>query len=137
MDGDLDCAAAGDSVTLTINADIDISRGDMLAADKARPVVAEQFAAHIIWMGNQPLLPGRSYFFLMGTFLHAQVTELKHKVNVTTREHIAAKHLDLNEIGFCNVALDRPVPFDPYTENRETGSFILIDRLNTPPLPAE
>jgi bifunctional enzyme CysN/CysC len=131
MDGDLDCAAAGDSVTLTISDNIDVCRGDVLAADSARPVVAEQFAAHIIWMSNQPLLPGRSYFLLIGTcLLHAQVTELKYKINVNTREHVAAKHLDLNEIGFCNLALDRPIPFDPYVENRETGSFILVDRLS-------
>jgi bifunctional enzyme CysN/CysC len=131
MDGDLDRAAAGDAVTLTVSDNIDIGRGDVLAANQVRPPVAEQFAAHIIWMSDHPLLPGRSYFLLMGTcLLHAQVTELKYKVNVRTREHVAAKHLDLNEIGYCNVALDRPVPFDPYIENRETGSFILIDRLS-------
>ena len=131
MDGDLDCAAAGDAVTLTVDADIDISRGDLIAADTARPVLAEQFAAHIIWMGNQPLLPGRSYLLFAGaSFVSAQVTELKYRINVSTREHLAAKHLDLNEIGFCNIALDRPISFDTYEENRETGSFILIDRFN-------
>ena len=129
MDGDLDCAAAGDAVTLTVDADIDISRGDLFASDTARPVLAEQFAAHLIWMGNQPLLPGRSYLLFAGaSFISAQITELKYKINVTTREHLAAKHLDLNEIGFCNIALDRPISFDTYEENRETGSFILIDR---------
>ena len=131
MDGDLDCAAAGDAVTLTVDADIDISRGDLIAADTARPVLAEQFAAHLIWMGNQPLLPGRSYLLFAGaSFVSAQVTELKYRINVSTREHLAAKHLDLNEIGFCNIALDRPISFDTYEENRETGSFILIDRFN-------
>jgi bifunctional enzyme CysN/CysC len=129
MDGDLGCAAAGDAVTLTVDADIDISRGDLLAADTARPVLAEQFAAHLIWLGNQPLLPGRSYLLFAGAnFISAQITELKYRINVSTREHLAAKHLDLNEIGFCNIALDRPFSFDTYEENRETGSFILIDR---------
>jgi bifunctional enzyme CysN/CysC len=131
MDGDLDCAAAGDAVTLTVDADIDISRSDVISADTPRPVLAEQFAAHLIWMGNQPLLPGRSYLLFAGaSFVSAQVTELKYRINVSTREHLAATHLDLNEIGFCNIALDRAMPFDPYAENRETGSFILIDRFN-------
>ena len=84
MDGDLDCAAAGDAVTLTVDADIDISRGDLFAADTARPVLAEQFAAHLIWMGNQPLLPGRSYLLFAGaSFISAQITELKYKINVS------------------------------------------------------
>lgn len=131
MDGELDCAEAGGSVTLTVSDDLDICRGDVLATEAARPQVADQFAAHMIWMSDQPLLPGRPYLLLICTSLvHAQVTELKYKVHVNTREHLAAKHLDLNEIGFCNVALERPVPFDPYRENRETGSFILIDRLS-------
>ena len=129
MDGDLDCAAAGDAVTLTIDADVDISRGDLFASDMAPALLADQFAAHIIWMGKEPLLPGRSYLLLAGAnFINAQITELKYSINVSTREHVAAKHLDLNEIGFCNVALDRPLSFDRYEENRETGSFILIDR---------
>ena len=130
MDGDIHCAAAGDAVTLTVDAEIDISRGDLIAADAARPVLADQFAAHIIWMSDQPLLPGRSYVLFSGTsFVSAQVTELKYRINVSSREHLAAPHLDLNEIGFCNVALDRAIPFDTYEENRETGNFILIDRL--------
>jgi bifunctional enzyme CysN/CysC len=129
MDGDLDFAAAGEAVTLTLDAEIDVSRGDLFAADTAYPVVAEQFAVHLIWMDDQPLLPGRSYLlFASGNFVNAQVTELKYKINVGTRQHIAAKHLDLNEIGLCNIALDRPLPLDAYEENRETGSFILIDR---------
>jgi bifunctional enzyme CysN/CysC len=129
MDGDLDFAAAGAAVTLTLDADIDVSRGDLFAADTARPAVAEQFAVHLIWMDDQPLLPGRSYlFFAGGGFIRAQITELKYKINVGTRERLAAKHLDLNEIGFCNIALDRPLPLEAYEGNRETGSFILIDR---------
>jgi len=131
MDKDLDSAAAGQAVTLTVRDELDIGRGDVLAADSARPLVAEQFAARLIWMSDQPMLPGRSYFLALGASLvRAQVTELKYKVNVSTLEHVAAKHLDLNEIGFCNIALDRPIPFDPYADNREMGGFVLIDRIN-------
>ena len=128
MEGDIDHAAAGDAVTITTRDELDIGRGDVLAADDARPAVAEQFVAHIIWMSEQAMLPGRSYLVAAGTGLaRGQITELKFKVNVNTFEHLAAKHLDLNDIGLCNVALDRPIAFDPYRENREMGGFILID----------
>ncbi len=131
MGKDLECAGAGDAVTLTVRSDLDIARGDVIAAENSRPVVAEQFAAHVIWMGDEPMLPGRSYLIACGTALvRGQVTELKYQINVNTLEHLAAKHLDLNEIGFCNIALDRPIPFDPYSENRDTGGFILIDRVS-------
>ena len=131
MGKDLERASAGDAVTLTIHSDLDIARGDVIAAENARPVVAEQFAAHVIWMSGEPMLPGRSYLIACGTALvHGQITELKYRINVNTLEHLAAKHLDLNEIGFCNIALDRPIPFDPYSENCDMGSFILIDRVS-------
>jgi bifunctional enzyme CysN/CysC len=130
FDGDRDKAVAGQAVTLTLTEEIDVSRGDVIVAHDARPAVAEQFSAHVIWMSEQPMLPGRSYLLQAGTVLvPAQVTELKHKVNVNTFEHVAAKHLDLNEIAFCNLALDRAIAFDPYAENRDMGSFILIDRM--------
>jgi bifunctional enzyme CysN/CysC len=129
--GDLGEATAGQAVTLTLTEEVDVSRGDVFAAHDARPAVAEQFSAHVIWMSEQPMLPGRSYLFQIGTALApAQITELKHKVNVNTFEHVAAKHLDLNEIAVCNLALDRPIAFDPYAENRDMGAFILIDRLS-------
>ena len=131
MDGDLESATAGEAVTLTVHDDVDIARGDVIAAETARPQVAEQFAAHLIWMSDQAMLPGRTYLVAIGTSLVCgQVTELKYKINVNTLEHVAAKHLDLNEIGFCNIALDRAVPFDRYAENRDMGGFILIDRVN-------
>jgi bifunctional enzyme CysN/CysC len=131
MGDDLDCAAAGQAVTLTMGDEIDIARGDVIAAETARPLRAEQFAAHLIWMSDQSMLPGRSYLIAIGTaVVPGQVTELKHKISVNTLEHVAAKHLELNEIGFCNIALDRPIPFDPYAENRTTGGFILIDRVD-------
>jgi bifunctional enzyme CysN/CysC len=128
---DLDEAIAGRAVTVTLTEEVDISRGDVLVAQDARPVVGQQFSAHIIWMNEQSMLPGRSYLLQTGTALvPAQVTELKHKINVNTFEHVAAKHLDLNEIAVCNVALDRAIAFDPYAENRDMGGFILIDRIS-------
>jgi bifunctional enzyme CysN/CysC len=130
FDGDLQKATAGQAVTLTFTQEGDISRGDVIAAADARCTVADQFSAHLVWMSEQPMLPERSYLLQVGTALvPAQVTELKYKVNVNTLEHLAARHLDLNEIAFCNLALDRPIAFDPYAENRDLGGFILIDRM--------
>ena len=129
-DGDLAEAAAGRAVTLTLADEVDASRGDIIASDTDRPALAEQFAAHVVWMNEAQMLPGRPYFLAMGgNLVGAQINELKHKINVNTLEHVAAKHLDLNEVGFCNIGLDRPIAFDPYTDNREMGGFILIDRL--------
>jgi bifunctional enzyme CysN/CysC len=130
MDGDLPEAPAGRAVTLTLADEIDITRGDIIAAETARPTLADQFAAHVVWMNDNPMLPGRSWLMSTGANLvNAQVTNLKHKINVNTLEHTAATHLDLNEIGEVNIALDRAIAFDPYKENRDTGGFILIDRL--------
>jgi bifunctional enzyme CysN/CysC len=130
-DGDLEQAEVGEAVTLTLTEEIDVSRGDVFAAHDARPSIAEQFSAHVLWMGERPMLPGRSYLLRTGTALvPAQITELKHRLNVNTFEHVAAKHLDLNEIALCNLSLDRPIAFDPYAENRDMGSFILIDRIS-------
>ncbi len=124
-------AGAGDAVTLTLADEVDIARGDVLARPDARPEVADQFMAHVIWMSADPMLPGRSYFLKLGARLTpASVTELKHRVDVNSREHLAAKTLALNEIGLCNIATTLPVAFDPYEENHDTGSFILIDRRN-------
>jgi bifunctional enzyme CysN/CysC len=131
FEGDLTEGIAGQVVTLELAQEGDVSRGDVLAAADARPTVAEQFSAHLIWMSGQPMLPGRSYMLQAGpVVVGAQITALKYKLSVATFEHVAATHLELNEIAFCNVALDRAIAFDPYTENRETGAFILIDRLS-------
>ena len=128
-DGDLAEACAGDAVTLTLTDEVDVARGDVLAQADARPEVVDQFAAQVLWMIEEPMLPGRSYLMRIGTrFVPARVTSLKHKTDVNTLEHIAAKTLALNEIGFCNLGTASPVAFDPYTENRETGAFVLIDR---------
>jgi bifunctional enzyme CysN/CysC len=129
-DGDLDLAVAGQSITLTLKDEIDVSRGDVLASADSPPEVADQFEATIVWMADEPLLPGRPYWLKIGTKLvSAQAAEPKYKVNVNTLEHLAAKQLELNEIGVCNLSLDRPIAFDPYAENKDTGGFILIDRL--------
>jgi bifunctional enzyme CysN/CysC len=128
-DGDRVRADAGDAVTLTIEDDIDIGRGDMLASPGERPDVADQFAAHLIWMANDQLVPGRSYLLRAGTrTVSASVTAIKHKVDVNTGGHLAGPTLGLNEIGFCNLATNLPLVFDAYKQNRRTGSFILIDR---------
>jgi bifunctional enzyme CysN/CysC len=128
-DGDLAEARAGDAVTLTLADEVDIARGDLLVPPTARPEVADQFAANVIWMGDEPLLPGRPYLMRIGTrYVPVKVTSLKHKVDVNTLEHLAGKTLALNEIGECNLSASSPIAFDAYTENRETGAFILIDR---------
>jgi bifunctional enzyme CysN/CysC len=128
-DGDLPEAVAGQAVTLTLSDEIDVSRGDVIASATEPPPLADQFEAHIVWMDEQEMLPGRPYLLKIGTCtVGATVAHLKYKVNVNTLEHVAAKTLELNDIGVCNLHLDRPVPFDPYKECRDTGGFILIDR---------
>jgi bifunctional enzyme CysN/CysC len=130
QDGDLERAVAGQSVTLTLEHEIDVSRGDVIAAASSPPGVADQFQATIIWMHEEHMLPGRPYLMKIGaTLLNASVTDLRHRVNVNTMEHAAAKQLELNEIGLCNLSTDRPIPFDAYEDNRETGGFIFIDKL--------
>jgi bifunctional enzyme CysN/CysC len=129
-DGDLGEAVAGQSITLTLENEIDISRGDVICKAETPAEVADQFECTVVWMAEEPLLPGRPYLLKLGTStVSATITEPKYKVNVNTLEHLAAKKLELNEIGVCNLALDRPVPFDGYTSNRDTGGFILIDRM--------
>lgn len=130
MDGDLDEAVAGRSVTITLADEIDISRGDVLAGVDALPCVADQFEAQLVWMGEHEMLPERPYLCQIGTVtVQARITRPKYKVNVNTLEQTATNTLALNEIGVCNISFDRPVPFDPYADNRDTGGFILIDRL--------
>ncbi|MBU3701892.1 MAG: sulfate adenylyltransferase subunit CysN [Acidimicrobiia bacterium] len=128
-DGDLDRAVAGRSVTITLADEIDISRGDVLAAASSPPGVADQFEAHIVWMSEEEMLPGRPYLMKIGTrTVTATLAQPKYEVNVNTLEHSAARTLGLNQIGVCNIGVDRPIPFDPYVENRDMGGFILIDR---------
>jgi bifunctional enzyme CysN/CysC len=129
-DGDLDEAVAGQSVTLTLTEEVDCSRGDVIAAAADPPEVADQFETTVVWMAAEPMLPGRAYFMKIGTsMVAATVAEPKYKINVNTLEHLAARQLELNEIGVCNLSLDRPIAFDPYEANPDLGGFILIDRI--------
>jgi bifunctional enzyme CysN/CysC len=129
MDGDLDVAEAGSAVTVTLDREIDASRGDVLADPARRPALSDQLAAHIIWMGEEPLLPGRPYLLKAGTrTVGAAVSDLKHRVDIESFKPLAAKTLTLNDIGLCNLSLSEPIAFDLYDDNRATGSFILIDR---------
>ncbi|MCC6920806.1 MAG: sulfate adenylyltransferase subunit CysN [Alphaproteobacteria bacterium] len=128
-DGDLEQAVAGQSITITLKDEIDISRGDVIVCANAPAQVADQFETTIVWMDDQPMLPGRALLMKLGArTVGASITEPKYKVNVNTMEHVAAKRLELNEIGVCNVSLDTPVAFEAYTESRDLGGFILIDR---------
>jgi bifunctional enzyme CysN/CysC len=129
-DGDLDVAVAGQAVTVTLADEIDISRGDVLAAAEHPPGVADQFEATVVWMSEDPMLRGRSYLMRLGPQLAtATVAPLKHKVNVNSLERVAATRLELNEIGVVDLELDRPVVFEPYADSREGGGFVLIDRI--------
>lgn len=131
MDGDLERARAGQSITLTLEDEIDISRGDMLTTPAARPVFADQFEVKLVWMHNDDLLPGRSYLLKAGSALSpVQISSLKYKVNVNTLRPEPAKTLKLNEVGVANISLSRCIAFDPYRDNHHTGNFILIDRFS-------
>lgn len=131
MDGDLPVAAAGQAVTLCLEDEIDISRGDMLSDCSARPQSSDRLAARIVWMHEQHLLPGRSYLLKMGAATTpVQVAELLHKVNVNSLLKEPGKALELNEVGLCRLNLGRSLCCDPYRVSRQTGSFILIDRLS-------
>ncbi|QQP95996.1 sulfate adenylyltransferase subunit CysN [Lysobacter enzymogenes] len=128
-DGDLEQATAGQAVTLTLADELDISRGDVIASAAQPAQVADQFAAHLLWMDANPLLPGRSYWLKIGArTVSASVTEIKHKIDVNTQAQLAARRLELNEVAWCNLGLDQPIAFEAYRDNRELGSFVLIDR---------
>jgi len=129
-DGDLEQAMVGQSITLTLTEEVDVSRGDLIVTANEPATVADQFEATIVWMSEAPLLPGRGYLLKVGArMVTATVNPLKYKVNVNTFARIATTTLELNEIGVGNLELDRAIPFDPYATNRDTGGFILIDRL--------
>ncbi|HYC67401.1 sulfate adenylyltransferase subunit CysN [Brevundimonas sp.] len=130
LDGDLEEAVAGLSVTLTLADEIDISRGDVIAAADSPPETADQFETTVVWMAEEELLAGRSYWLKIGAKLvSAQITDIKYKINVNTLEHLAGKTLELNEIAVCNLSVDQAIPFDAYRDNRTMGGFILIDRI--------
>jgi bifunctional enzyme CysN/CysC len=129
-DGSLEQAIAGQSVTITLTDEVDVSRGDVLSEVTARPTVADQFRATIVWMHEEPMLPGRPYLLKIGTStVTVSIGEPRHKMNINTLEELAARTLELNDIGVCNISVDRPIAFEPYKENRDMGGFIVIDRL--------
>ena len=129
FDGDLAEAQSGQSVTLTLADEIDVSRGDVVCAAGDPAGLADQFEATVVWMCDAPMLPGRPYLVKAGaTTLGASFGQPKYVVDVNSLDHLAAKTLELNGIGVCNLALDRALPFDPYESNRDMGSFIVIDR---------
>jgi bifunctional enzyme CysN/CysC len=131
QDGDLNRAVAEQAVTLTLADEIDISRGDLICHDGAPARVGAHFEVTLVWMADQPLIPGRAYFMKIGARgVTAQVSNIRYRLNVDTLEHVPADLLALNEIGVCDLATDRPIAFDPYVENRDTGGFILIDRIS-------
>jgi bifunctional enzyme CysN/CysC len=130
-DGDMERAVAGQSITLTLTDEVDISRGDIISTIDTPASVADQFEATLVWMAEEAMLPGRRYLLKIGgQTVNAEIGHLKYKVNVNTLEHTAATKLELNEIGVLNLSMDRQIAFDPYKENRETGGFVLIDRMS-------
>ncbi|KRA99359.1 adenylyltransferase [Devosia sp. Root685] len=137
MDGDLDSAIAGQAVTLVLDREIDVSRGDVLAHPGAVPEFSNQFQARLVWMNDEPAYQGRSYLLKVGSqTVPATITDIKFRTNVNTLEHVAANKLDLNEVGTVTIATDRAIAFDPYADNPLTGGFILIDRLSNATLAA-
>jgi bifunctional enzyme CysN/CysC len=129
-DGDLDEAQVGHSVTLTLADEVDVSRGDVLVSAQQPAVVSDQLEAHVVWMHEHEMLPGRRYLMKIGTkTVNATLARPKHRVSMGTLEHVAARTLHLNEIGVCNISLDQEVVFDAYADNRDLGGFVLIDRL--------
>ncbi|MCA1297381.1 sulfate adenylyltransferase subunit CysN [Stappia indica] len=130
MDGDVEEAQCGDAVTLTLTDEVDASRGDVICDPKARPEIADRFSAHLIWMGDQKLVPGRTYAVKAGKqSATGVVSRIGHRIDVNSFAQDEVDSLSLNEIGFCDLALSAPIAFDPYEVNREMGSFILIDRM--------
>jgi bifunctional enzyme CysN/CysC len=137
MDGDLQRAIAGQAVTLVLDREVDISRGDVLTQGGETPEFSNQFQARIVWMNEEPAYPGRSYLLKIGAQLvPATITDLKYRTNVNTLEQSAATKVDLNEVATVTIATDKPIAFDPYAANALTGGFILIDRLSNATLGA-
>jgi bifunctional enzyme CysN/CysC len=130
-DGSVDEARSGDAVTVVLGDDVDASRGAVIAAADDRPGVTDQACAHLIWLSEEPMLPGRNYLIkCAGQMAIASITQLKHKLNVETLDMAVGRNLKLNDIGVCNLSFNRPIVFTPYTENRTLGAFILIDRIS-------
>jgi len=130
MDGTPKEAVAGQAITLTLDREIDISRGAVICIANQPAQVADQFNVTLIWMNQDPLYPGRNYLLKLGTqIIGASILKIKYQVNVNTLEHISAKQLELNAVAVCELSTDKPIVFEPFIENHNLGSFILIDRL--------
>ncbi|MBJ7499479.1 MAG: sulfate adenylyltransferase subunit CysN [Sphingopyxis sp.] len=130
LDGDLDEAVAGQSVTLTLADEVDCSRGDVIAAADAPPEAADQFEATLVWMADEAMIAGRAYWLKLATqSVSATIQQPKYEINVNTLDHLAAKTLDLNGIGVVELSTDKPITFEAYGDNRTLGGFILIDKL--------
>ncbi|HEY8575617.1 MAG TPA: sulfate adenylyltransferase subunit CysN [Devosia sp.] len=137
MDGDFTQAVAGQAITLVLDREVDISRGDVLSHPRETPEYSNQFQARVVWMNEEAAFPGRSYLLKLGTqVVPATITDLKFRTNVNTLEHTAATKVDLNEVATVTIATDKPIAFDPYASNALTGGFILIDRLTNATLGA-
>lgn len=137
LDGDLPQAERGQSITLTLADEIDISRGDVITSYDSPVESADQFQAQLFWMNEQPLLPGRIYELkIHGRRVGAQITDIKYRIDVNSGAHLSAKSVGKNEIAVVNLSLDRPVPYAPYAQSRVLGGFILVDRLSTDTLAA-
>lgn len=130
-EGELQQASVGQSVTITLNDEIDVSRGDTIAVSTGPCGESDQFQSRILWMSDNPMIPGRQYIFKSNTQTTTlTLGKLKHRIDVNTLNHLPAKTLELNEIGVCNISLDKRIAFDPYDDNRTMGGFIVIDRLS-------
>jgi len=130
LNGELDRAVAGQSITITLNDEVDCSRGDVIAIADDPPQVADQFEATVVWMSDEALIPGRGYWLKLGTqTVTATVAEPKYEINVNTLEHLAAKTLELNSIGVAEITADRPIVFERYEDSNALGGFILIDKI--------
>lgn len=130
MDGDQARAVEGEAITIVLEDEVEVSRGNMIVASDARPNVADQFAAHVVWFDERSLIPGRSYILRTETdSVTATVSTLKHRIDVNSFAHEAAKSLEMNEVGAVNISTQAPIAFDCYHENRATGAFVLIDRV--------
>lgn len=130
-DGDLDHAQAGQAIMLTLSDEVDAGRGYVICSADDPVEVADQFEAQILWMGDEPMLPGRPYLVKLGArTVPANLAQPKYEINVDTQEHIAAKTLELNQIGVCNISLDEQLPFTSYADNRDLGGFVIIDRIS-------
>ena len=129
MDADRVSAQAGDAITLTFTDEVDAQRGDVIAPSAEPPDSSDQFRVQLLWMDQEPMLPGRNYEIKIGTqTTRAVISDLRYTINVNTAEQVAARTMNANEIGVCNISLQRTVAFDPYKSNKQTGAFILIDR---------